>query len=58
MMETIESFSNFLERIGSPNFLIIAIVIILLWLLIAGIIKGLKKGKNKISESNNENEDD
>ena len=42
-METIESFSDFLRSIGAPNFLVIGIVLILLWLLITGLRKGLNK---------------
>ena len=44
MMETIEYFSDFLRKIGVPNFLAIGIVIIVIWLLISGFRKGLKKG--------------
>jgi hypothetical protein len=55
MMETIEYFSDFLRRIGAPNFLAIGIVIIVLWLLISGFIKGLRKrrqDKGSNEESN------
>jgi len=45
MLETIEYFSDFLRKIGAPNFLAIGIVVIVLWLLISGIRKGLKKGR-------------
>jgi hypothetical protein len=44
MMETVEYFSDFLSKIGTPNFLAIGIVLIVLWLLISGIRKGLRKG--------------
>jgi len=44
-METVEYFSDFLRKIGTPNFLAIGIVLIVLWLLITGIRKGLRKGK-------------
>ena len=44
-METIETFSDFLRKIGAPNFLAIGIVIIVLWLLISGLLKGLRKKK-------------
>ncbi len=55
-MDTIEHFSDFLRNIGAPNFLAIGIVIIVLWLLISGLIKGLRKwGQNKDPEDNNEN---
>ncbi len=54
MMDTIESLSDFLKNIGAPNFLTIGIVIIVLWLLISGIIKGLRKRKqNKGPEEEN-----
>jgi len=43
MMETIEYFSDFLRKIGAPNFLAIGIVIIVIWLLISGLVKGLRK---------------
>ena len=44
-METVEYFSDFLRKIGAPNFLAIGIVLIVLWLLISGFRRGLKKGK-------------
>jgi hypothetical protein len=43
-METIEYFQDFLRKIGVPNFLAIGIVVIVIWLLISGILKGLRKG--------------
>lgn len=42
-METVEAFSDFLRKIGAPNFLAIGIVILVLWLLLSGIIRGLRK---------------
>lgn len=60
MMETIEYFSDFLRKIGAPNFLALGIVIIVIWLLISGFRKGLKKrsGRDKESqEEGNKNED-
>jgi len=55
MTETIEYFSDFLRKIGAPNFLAIGIVIIVLWLLISGFIKGLRKRRqNKEPKDNNE----
>jgi hypothetical protein len=61
MMETIEYFSDFLKKIGAPNFLAIGIVIIVIWLLISGLRKGLKKrsGRDKESQEDegNKNED-
>jgi len=55
-METIgHYFSDFLSHIGSHNFLAIGIVIIIAWLLISGLRKGLrKKNQNNDSEENNE----
>jgi hypothetical protein len=45
LMETVEYFSDFLRKIGAPNFLAIGIVVVVLWLLISGIRKGLRKGR-------------
>jgi hypothetical protein len=54
-METVEYFSDFLRKIGAPNFLAIGIVVIVIWLLISGIRKGLRKGRqNKESRNNND----
>jgi hypothetical protein len=54
-METVEYFSDFLRKIGAPNFLAIGIVVIVIWLLISGIRKGLKRGKHgKESGENSE----
>jgi hypothetical protein len=38
----VEHFADFLRKIGAPNFLAIGIVIIVIWLLISGLRKGLK----------------
>ena len=47
-METIEYFYDFLRKIGTVNFLAIGIVIMVVWLLISGLKRGLgKKGKDK-----------
>jgi hypothetical protein len=54
-METIEHLSDFLRKIGVPNFLAMGIVMIVLWLLISGLRKGLRKGsRNKKPEDNDE----
>ena len=54
MMETIEYFQDFLRKIGTPNFLAIGIVVIVIWLLISGIRRGLKKGgQDKEPENDN-----
>jgi hypothetical protein len=59
MMDTIEHFSDFLRKIGAPNFLAIGIVIIVIWLLISGFVKGLKRrGRNNEPEDNTEHEDE
>ena len=54
-METVEYFTDFLRKIGAPNFLAIGIVVIVIWLLISGIRRGLKRGKQgKDSGENSE----
>jgi hypothetical protein len=56
-METIEYFSDFLRKIGAPNFLAIGIVIILIWLLISGFARGLRRRKkNKRSQEDDADE--
>jgi Na+/H+ antiporter NhaD/arsenite permease-like protein len=56
MMETIEHFLDFLRKIGAPNFLAIGIVIIVIWLLISGFRKGLKRrGRNKEFQKDEKN---
>ena len=58
-MDTIEHFSDFLTKIGAHNFLAIGIVIIVIWLLISGLRKGLKKkGREKEPNENGENENE
>jgi hypothetical protein len=57
MLETIEYFSDFLRKIGAPNFLAIGIVVVVLWLLISGIRKGLKKGKGEKEPTKPDEED-
>jgi hypothetical protein len=48
MTETIEYLSHALRKIGTLNLLAIGIVIIVMWLLISGFRKGLKRGgRNK-----------
>jgi Na+/H+ antiporter NhaD/arsenite permease-like protein len=54
-MDTIEHFSDFLRRIGAPNFLAIGIAVIVLWLLISGFVKGLRRrGRNQESKDHDE----
>ena len=55
MMETIEYFSDFLRKMGVPNFLAIGIAIILIWLLISGFRKGLKRRSQDKSPKENDN---
>lgn len=43
LMETVEGFSEFLRKIGAPNFLAVGLVILVLWLLLSGVIRGLRK---------------
>jgi hypothetical protein len=56
-METVEYFSDFLRKIGAPNFLAIGIVLIVLWLLISGIRKGLRKGGHDQKSTDNNDHD-
>ncbi len=44
-MDTVEFFYDFLRKIGAPNFLAIGIAVIVLYLLLSGIRKGLKGGQ-------------
>jgi len=58
-METIESFTNLLRKIGTPNFLVIGIILIILWLLISGFRKGLKRrGQEKERQKDERNNDE
>ncbi len=56
MTETVEYFSDFLRKINAPNFFAIGIVVIVLWLLISGFIKGLRKRKRDKGPKENNNE--
>jgi len=55
-VDAIEHFLDFLRKIGATNFLSIGIVIIVLWLLILGLRKGLKKGNPDKKHEDNNNE--
>jgi hypothetical protein len=55
-MDTVEYFYEFLKKIGAYNYLAIGIGLIVLWLLISGIRKGLKGGR-KDNGSGREEED-
>ncbi|HUL32022.1 MAG TPA: hypothetical protein VLZ03_16340 [Thermodesulfobacteriota bacterium] len=51
MTEIIAYLAHFVKKIGAPNFLAIGIVIIVIWLLISGFKKGLKRrGGNQESD--------
>ncbi len=56
-METVEQFTDFLKKIGSTNFLAIGIVIVLLWLLISGLVKGLRKKRHHHGPPGNDEDD-
>jgi hypothetical protein len=57
MTEIIDYLSHFLRKIGTPNLLVIGIAIIVLWLLISGFRKGLKRGgRNEDSERSDSGE--
>jgi hypothetical protein len=57
-METVKHFSDFLRQIGAHNYLAIGIVIIVIWLLISGFRKGLKKkGRLDKLDKDKENQD-
>jgi len=47
LMETIETFSDFLRKTGTPNLLAIGIVIIVIWLLVSGLRKGWRKKQDR-----------
>jgi hypothetical protein len=44
MTETIEYFSDLLKKIGTLNLLAIGIAVMVVWLLLSGFRKGLKRG--------------
>jgi len=51
MTETIEHFSGLLKKIGTLNLLAIGIAVMVVWLLLSGFRKGLKRGgREKDSE--------
>lgn len=56
-MDTIEHFSEFLRKMGTPNFLALGIAVVILWLLISGFVKGLRRrGQDRRPEENTKNE--
>lgn len=51
MMETVEHFSNLVKKIGTVNLLAIGIAVLVMWLLLSGFRKGLRReGQDKDSE--------
>jgi len=57
MTETIEYLSHVLRKIETLNLLAIGIAIIVIWLLISGFKKGLRRrGRDKGSEGNDNGE--
>ena len=53
MTAMMETLSHVLGKLGTPNLLAIGIAIIVLWLLVSGFKKGLKKrGQDKGPEGN------
>ncbi len=53
-METVEQFSDFLRKVGAINFLAIGIAIMVVWLFVSGLRKGLKKARKR---KNSEDDD-
>ena len=53
LMETIETFSDFLRKTGTPNLLAIGIVVIVIWL----VVSGLRKGWRRKHDRENSDED-
>ncbi len=57
MTGAIEYFSRVLRELGTLNLLVIGIAVIVIWLLISGFKKGLKRGgRDKGSEENDHGE--
>jgi hypothetical protein len=46
-METIESFVEYLRRIGTHNFLAVGAAVIVGWLIISGFVRGLRRRDRK-----------
>jgi hypothetical protein len=55
MTETIEQFSNLLKKIGTVNLLAIGVAVLVVWLLLSGFRKGLKRGGRDKSSGEIEN---
>lgn len=58
MEKMVEYFSDVLKGRTIPNFLVYGIIIIVIWILISGFVKGLRKrrqNKNSIQNSEDDN---
>jgi hypothetical protein len=54
-MKLWEYLLNFSVRILAPNFLKIGLIVVVMWILISGLRKGLRKAnRNSDSEENND----
>lgn len=56
-METVESFYDFLNRIGAPNVLAIGVAVIVLYLLLTGLWRGIRGGSRREEDSDSEEGD-
>jgi hypothetical protein len=56
-METIQFLSDFLKKIGIHNYLALGAAVIIIWLLISGFSKGLKKRGRDEDAGNHEKKD-
>jgi Na+/H+ antiporter NhaD/arsenite permease-like protein len=54
-METIEYFSDFLRKTGTPNLLAIGVVVIVIWLLVSGLRKGWRKRHDRDNSEKDDN---
>ncbi len=57
-MDTIEHFSHFLTRIGAHHFLAVGIAVVVIWLLVSGLKRGLKKGGGEKDLHENDEQDE
>lgn len=57
-METVEYFYDFLNKIGAPNILALGIAVIVIWLLVSGIRRGLKSHQQEEDEDHHQEKED
>ncbi len=57
MMDAMEHFYHFLSRFSVHHFLAIGIAIVVIWLVISGFKKGLKKERREEEQGRSEEED-